>query len=182
MVTYRNMGWTFCAIAIALLCAHVTIAGRGVRAVPIDGKAESHEHWEHIVRRSAAENWDPHYVDDTAHIVNVQEYYRDIFTDVSNNDVHTELQAYHESKVNVGPRERRIKGRYIVMFTPDASDYVLDRTIEVLEKVNIETEQRLRATDITPFRYVQKGFTATLNSKTVEAVRIVTALCLHILW
>ena len=50
---------------------------RGDAAEP--DKAVSHEHWEHIVRRrSIMSRFDTRREDETSHIVNVQEYYRDI--------------------------------------------------------------------------------------------------------
>ncbi len=149
-----------------------------------DGKAETHAHWEHIVRRAAdygawADDWS--YEDDTAHIVNVQEYYRNVFSEpwtgyadmseVSTTSMHQITNVNLQGSMNFGPHTKPIKGRYIVMFSPNVEDdYVLDKTIEILEVANYKSRQRLRATDIVPFRNVHRGFTATLNSKTLELV------------
>lgn len=75
------------------------------------------------------------------------------------------------SEVNVGCLKKPIRGRYIVMFESDASDYVLDRTIEILERANVESGRRIRATDFSPIRHLRKGFVATMNAKTVGLVR-----------
>lgn len=75
------------------------------------------------------------------------------------------------AEVNVGCLKKPIRGRYIVMFEADASDYVLDRTIEILERANVESKRRIRTTDISPIRHLRKGFVATMNAKTVGLVR-----------
>lgn len=169
----------------AVLCILCTATGiGGVHALPTaadgDGKAETHEHWEHIVRRAADTAWDDRglYEDDTAHIVNVQEYYRTVFRELlpvqekvgQASSLHHITTTPHGSSFNL-PTTKPVKGRYIVMFSSGiVDDYVLDKTIEILEVANYKTDQRLRATDITPFRNIRRGFTATLNSKTLELV------------
>ena len=61
----------------------VVILLASVDALPLDnsdGVAESHEHWEHIVRRrSVSSLFEPHERDETSHIVDVQAYYRQAF-------------------------------------------------------------------------------------------------------
>ena len=166
-------------------------------------KASSPEHWEHIVKRSAAHY---HYSrrhysdqadteDDTSHIVNVQEYYRSVFSegwDSTNYDSELyrlldrmenaverkfgrkgmdEVSAQSfESVLESGLHTKPIRGRYIVMFQSDADDFTLDHTMAVMERANEATGQKIRATDMSPLRFVGKGFTATLNSKAVELV------------
>lgn len=66
---------------------------------------------------------------------------------------------------------KKIRGRYIVMLQSKADDYTLDRTIEILQEAHRTSEHRVRVQDITPFRHIGKGFTATMNSKAVELVR-----------
>jgi len=62
---------------LALLCVNAAHAGY---ALPVEKRAASHEHWEHIAKRSAeAARLDDNYEDDTAHIVNIQDYYRQVF-------------------------------------------------------------------------------------------------------
>lgn len=160
-------------------------------------KAVSHEHWEHIVRRrSAMSRFDARDEDETSHIVNVQSYYKEILEqdwpnyrdnekDLFNllhklEDVSMQRQLSDEQKANIqeqtakvlelGVHTKPIKGRFIVMFNAKANDYVLDRTIEILKKANLDSDQRVRATDFAPLRNVGKGFVATLNSKSVDLV------------
>ena len=143
------------------------------------GQAENHDHWERIVRRSARVWRDPSYRDDTDHIVDVQEYYRDI---LANNwdDAEEELARFmngYGSRARVQNADvhammevtKPIPGRYIVMLQSHADDYILDRTIAILQQAHTESEGRIRAEHITTMKSIG-GFTATLNSKTVELV------------
>ena len=151
-----------------------------------EGKAENHEHWERIVRRSARDWHDPFYRDDTAHIVNVQDYYRRVLE--SGWDEEEELAYLMRQPWDMyGERAeiqdiskadstveitKRIPGRYIVMLQTHSDDYILDRTIAILQQANAESEGRIRADHITPLRSIGPGFTATMNSKTVELVSV----------
>ena len=154
-----------------------------------EGKADDHDHWERIVRRSV-EWYDPYYSDDTLHIVNVQDYYRYVLEEQEwDEDSQQEQQeeqeelAYllgtllgnnnamvQEGGINVKDVQKPIPGRYIVMLDSSADDYALDRTIEILQDAHRESEGRIRADHITPMRNLGHGFTATMNSKTVELV------------
>lgn len=160
-------------------------------------KASSHDHWERIVKRSTFHSRHEDTVDDTAHIVNVQEYYRTVFGEGWDNyrDNEEELfgllnklnsvvdQAYDrsnldqvssqglENSIEFGLHTKPIQGRYIVMFQSGADDYTLDRTIAVMQRANLASNMKIRATDMSPLRYVGKGFTATLNGKAVQLVR-----------
>lgn len=193
-----------CEVAFLLCLLHQSCV-LGVSALPLNDwasgveKAASHSHWEHVVRRSAyrARYYSDHIVDDTAHIVNVQEYYRDVFDAGWDNyrDNERELfnmlnalenvvaQSYGETShddtvmsesmkhaMEFGIHTKRIPGRYIVMFQSDADDYVLDRTMAVMKKANLDSHGRVRATDMHALRYAGKGFTATLNSNAVQLV------------
>ena len=149
-------------------------------------KADDHDHWERIVRRSV-EWYDPYYSDDTLHIVNVQDYYRYVLEEQGWEDDMSEQElllsrmlgrAYwninEQANVQIEDTEnqmqKRIPGRYIVMLDSSADDYALDRTIEILQDAHRESEGRIRADHITPMRNLGHGFTATMNSKTVELV------------
>lgn len=175
------------------------LPGREKRASEPE-KVVSHEHWEHIVRRrSIMSRFDSRKVEDEAsHIVNVQAYYREVLEqdwpgyrdneeelfnllhkleDVSmqrylSDDQKASIQEQTAQVLELGVHTKPIKGRYIVMFKPEANDYVLDRTIAILEKANVDSEQRVRATDISTLRNVGKGFIATLNGKTVDLVSL----------
>lgn len=161
-------------------------------------KAVSHEHWEHIVRRrSAMSRFDSRVeVDETSHIVNVQAYYRQVLEEdwpgyrdnerelfnllhkleaVSmqrhlSDDQKASIQEQTAQVLELGVHSKPIKGRFIVMFNANANDYVLDRTVEILQKANRDSKQRVRATDFSTLRNVGKGFIATLNSKSVDLV------------
>ena len=143
-----------------------------------EGKADDHDHWERIVRRSV--NWyDPNYEDDASHIVNVQEYYRQVLEDQDWRSpeeelaglMHTSHFANAQNKgAYVKEMQKPIPGRYIVMLDPSASVALLDRTIAILQQAHRESEGRIRADHITPMRNLGVGFTATMNSKTVELV------------
>ena len=151
-----------------------------------EGKADDHDHWERIVRRSV-EWYDPYYSDDTLHIVNVQDYYRYVLEEQGWEDDMSEQElllsrmlgrAYwninEQANVQIEDTEnqmqKRIPGRYIVMLDSSADDYALDRTIDILQDAHRESEGRIRADHITPMRNLGHGFTATMNSKTVELV------------
>ena len=158
-----------------------------------EGKAENHDHWERIVRRSARYWNDPYYSDDTQHIVNVQEYYRQVLEEQDWSDAQAEeelarlmqpwndLQGpYGGYRANVQNNEQSedvmrevqkpIPGRYIVMLDSSADDSTLDKTIAILQHAHAESEGRIRADHITAMRSLGVGFTATMNSKTVELV------------
>ena len=152
------------------------------------GKADDHDHWERIVRRSV--DWyDPYYSDDTLHIANVQEYYRYVLEEQGWHDDWKEqelllermlgqeyLQLNEQANLQLEDTDsekhvqKRIPGRYIVMLDSTADEYTLDRTIEILDQAHRESEGRIRADHITPMRNLGTGFTATMNSKTVELV------------
>ena len=178
-------------------------------ATPIDEwsetviKASSHDHWESLVRRSAERASADGTDDDTAHIQDVQAYYRGVFASdndwddasplhlTSSAEVHNlrimqSLQAYlqakddqekakieaaDESMVPDQSQQKKIKGRYIVTMSADATDEVLDRTLSIMKSATGTSQQRLRADHITTFRRAGKGFTGTLSSKMVELVR-----------
>ena len=191
------MSWNWIPTLLALLCIN---AANGGHALPIEKRAASHEHWEHIAKRSAeAARLDHSYEDDTAHIVNIQDYYRRVFDEGWEEDGAHELAGLHklQNAVDQGRKlttseriqiqgeiahldtyQKRIQGRYIVLFHPATDDYVLDRTVEILQKANRVSNQRLRATDISTLRHIRKGLTATLNSKTVQLVGLIYPFCL----
>ena len=158
-------------------------------------KASSHNHWEHIVKRSVYRSQYEDSTDETAHIVNVQEYYRTVFSEGWDSYVDNERelfnllnklesivdQGYHGSHgqvssqgiddaIEFGLHMKPIPGRYIVMFQSGAGDYTLDKTIAVMQRANLASNMKIRATDMTPLRFVGKGFTATFNKKAVELV------------
>ena len=189
------MRWS--GLLLALVCIHAAIAGHSAIPAGDREKAENHQHWEHIVKRSVQSRyWDDEpYEDDAAHIVNVQEYYREVFDsgfDYTDKD-HELLGLLHKIEnaeaegrimqseeafiqeeahraINMITYQKPIRGRYIVIFTPETGDYVLDRTVEVLSKASDETGQKLRANHITTFRHLWKGFAATMNSRVVDLV------------
>ena len=145
-----------------------------------EGKADDHDHWERIVRRSVG--WyDPYYSDDTLHIVNVQQYYRQVLEEQDWSDPEEELARlmhplnYADAQnkdVYVKEMQKQIPGRYIVMLDSSADGPMLDKTIAILQQAHRESEGRIRADHITPMRNLGVGFTATMNSKTVELVSV----------
>ena len=156
-----------------------------------EGKAENHDHWERIVRRSARYWNDPYYSDDTQHIVNVQEYYRQVLEEQDWSDVDREAElarlmqpAWHtgghayfdggrasvQNQDMMRDMQKPIPGRYIVMLDSSADSSTLDRTIAILQNAHTESEGRIRADHFTAMRNLGVGFTATMNSKTVELV------------
>lgn len=176
-------------LATAVLCLLLVHSGAKAEAAPIEfeGKATNQEDWEHLVTWRSANARFERDVDDTAHIVDFQEYYRNVFEQEWEEFEEKErelvnklatlqgatIQGEGTHTVEIGLNTKPIKGRYIVMFQSDADDYVLDRTIEILEKANRESEQRVRATDIHALRNIGKGFTGTLNQKTVNLVSVI---------
>ena len=145
------------------------------------GKAVNHDHWERIVRRTARDWNDPYYSDDTLHIVNVQDYYRQVLEDWTDSQREQELarlmQPWGRAQVQdgtmaMGDVQKPIRGRYIVMLDSSADGYTLDRTIAVLQHAHTQSKGRIRADHITTMRNLGVGFTATMNSKTVELVSL----------
>ena len=127
----------------------------------------------------------------TSHIVNVQEYYRQVFNqgwdDIngkeldqlekvveqnynSNSDRVSSQSSNHSVNLKFRIYTKPINGRYIVMFQSGADNYVLDRTINVMKRANEQSNQKIRATDMHPLRHVGKGFIATLNDEAVNLV------------
>ncbi len=189
-----------------LLCLlHQSCVLGGASALPLGEwvasveKASNHRHWEHIVRRSAyhARYNSDHVVDDTAHIVNVQEYYQSIFSEGWDNYRDNEKELFNmlnalenvvaqgygretlentvtsqdvKHAMEFGTHTKPIPGRYIVMFQAGTDDYTLDRTMAIMTKANRDSNRKVRASDMNALRYAGKGFTATLNSKAVELV------------
>ena len=184
---------------LSLVMLAVLLCLARAEALPIDSSslseapAESHDHWEHIVRRRSIRSlFEAHQDDETSHIVDIQEHYRKSFeqgwdthdqelmrllnilekvtaqggaTAQDRASIQDETSHLLEVKVDSKP----IHGRYIVMLQSDTDDYTLDRTIQVLSKANRESNQRIRASDIQALRHL-KGFVATLNSKTLALV------------
>lgn len=139
--------------------------------------------------------------DDTSHIVNVQDYYRSVFaqgwdtiksnekelydllntleTIVQQENVYSNgrnaasIQESAMEALQLGVHTKPIRGRYMVLFqSSGADDYLLDRTMKILERAHRESRGRVRASDMHPIRHIGKGFTATLNSKALELVRV----------
>ena len=88
-------------LLLGILAVFVLLAS--IDALPLDdsdGVAESHEHWEHIVRRrSAYSMFEPQETDETSHIVDVQAYYRQVFDqgwDVVTADLGASRPSYDE--------------------------------------------------------------------------------------
>lgn len=183
-------------IVLGLLLAVIAITVTA--ALPLDsseGMADSHEHWEHIVRRrSVSALFESHDVlDETSHIVDLQEYYRESLDQgwdehdkelmrllqilervtsqgrVSDEDRASIQDESHMLEVKVDSKP--IRGRFIVLLQSDADNYALDRTIQVLSKANEQSKQRIRASEIEALRHL-KGFIATLNSKTLALVGV----------
>lgn len=184
-------------IYLALLCFSA-LAFVVASSLPVEREEreveDSHEHWEHMVRRSV-ENWGEyrkHYpVVDEPEIVNVQEYYRQILDSEDWSRAEEEEHHYHalhrpqkgkngdfaftQGGHHQRDQQKSIPGRYIVMFTPETSNYHLDRTMTILRHANHESRRHqwdLRATDFTPFHHIGKGFTATLSSNIVRIVSL----------
>ena len=146
-----------------------------------EGRANDHEHWERIVRRSAV--WyDPYYEDDTQHIVDVQDYYRYVLeqgwvAEPRRQYVWAQMlqnfrgeQARIQIEDDYTHVQKRIPGRYIVMLDSAAGEEMLDRAIAVLMRAHAESDGMIRAEHITPMKNLALGFTATMNSKAVALV------------
>lgn len=181
-------------LLICLLCLHhscaagssITDCTRNVRT------ASSHDHWEHIVKRSAySARYSPkNSRDDTSHIVNVQDYYKAVLNEdwhdydaheknlgmgVDRDEIVTSQSV--DNTLSTSVHTKSIKGRYIVMLQSGASDDMLDRTMAVMRGASLASNRRVRATDMTPVRYAGKGLTATLNRKAVE---LVSLMCMNV--
>ena len=164
-------------------------------------KVETHEHWEHLVKRAAETPRNGRYPDDeTAHIIDIQQYYRDIFEGRWKEDpdhlspeeqallewveYKTELgkeltqveQAYtqelyaREEASTGGIIQKKIKGRYIVMLNSNADNNALNNILKTLEQANSASNQLVGARHIFPVMHMSKGFAATMSSKTAELV------------
>ena len=195
--------WARCLAVLVIIqwmCVSVETSSRPIDAwsKSVDAALRRHASWERDVKRRAS--FERHrrdtgrYIDDTAHIVDVQEYYRIAFEEgwkepkgeKEKYDLLNALEALiqredvynggnpviaQDAAAQLGAHSKPIRGRYIVLFqSSDADDYLLDRTIAILQKAHLESKGRIRASDMHPLRHVGKGFTATLNSKAVELV------------
>ena len=149
-------------------------------------RAASHEEWEHIVRRSAESARQAHHLlDDTAHIVNVQEYYRSILDAGWDDDSYMLQEGQHLDRATAQSvlravtqqTKKPVPGRYIVMLQSDTDDHTLDRTMAVLQEATRTSQRKVRATDMAVLRHVGVGFTATLNQR---AVQLVSPFSLHV--
>jgi len=184
------------AVVIQLLFVSAVTSTRSVRERPEDADVTAkHARWERHVKRSASverhrRSTGRRYIDDTSHIVNVQEYYRTAFSEgwdepkgeKEKYDLLNSLEAIiqeddryrdsirDQSASQFGVHSKPIKGRYLVMFQSNAGDYVLDKTIAILQRAHRSSRGRIRASDMHPLRHVGKGFAATLNYKAVKLV------------
>ena len=188
------------ALFSLVACLHLSLGGElGVDAAPTageekraaedlwreltegEGRASDHEHWERILRRSAA--WyNPYYEDETRHIVDVQDYYRYVLEQEDwyvepqpEQDLARVLQEWrYPASIqleNDNPHiEKPIAGRYIVMLDSAADDATLDRTLSVLQRAHAESDGLIRTEHITPLRNIGVGFTATMNRQAVALV------------
>ena len=211
MCTHAGTRALLCSL-VAIACLHVSLGGaEAAPTAPQEslehrkraaedlwdeltegrGKAVNHDHWERIVRR-AARGWnDPYYSDNTLHIVNVQDYYRQVLEDWTDSQREQELARLMQpwnsehigNQANVQTEnvemQKRIPGRYIVMLDSSADGYTLDRTIAILQHAHRQSEGRIRAEHITPMRNLGVGLTATMNSKTVELVSLMHCIYMY---
>lgn len=141
--------------------------------------ADSHEHWEKIVRRSVS-NWRrERHVTIMPEIASVQDYYRQV---LDSSDGWSDTEEAHDSEnYRQFDRQKTIPGRYIVLFEDGISDHHLDRTIQILREADQESRTGiLKASDFTPIRKALKGFSATLSSNIVELVRWTSCMSVYI--
>ena len=164
-------------------------------------KVETHEHWEHIVKRASETPHDGRYHDDeTAHIVDIQQYYREIFEDswpedpdylspqekallnwveykteqgkelTQNEQAYTQELYTRDGASKGGLIQKKIKGRYIVMLNSKADNNALYKILRTLEEADSTSNQRVGARHIFPVMHLSKGFAATMSRRTVELV------------
>lgn len=171
------------------------------RTVRNSPKAGSIDHWEQLVKRSAAHLRSARDVaGEEVGIVNLQEYYKDIFESKHGwedddqeyyyRKLHA-LEAYLEDNpekaeaferkqekliLQTQARLKNIPNRYIVLLNDEATDYELMRTMQVLKDAQLESDGKLIADHIKPIWYAGRGFTATLGERVAELVS-----ALHIL-
>lgn len=149
--------------------------------------AASHEQWAHIVKRSAhSARHSKNMVDDTAHIVNMQDYYRSILDEGwegHDRDLLGTVQRAMDqgrpltevtiqSIQNSGPMTKPVPGRYIVLLQSGTDDQMLDSVMAVMQGASRISGGKIRATHMTPLRHAGKGLTATLNKKAVDLVSV----------
>ena len=194
MNNLRSQWFLSLAVAVViqlLVVASVVTSSRFERERPEDVEVTlRHATWERLVKRSASverhrRSTGRRYIDDTSHIVNVQDYYRSVFSEgweepkgeKEQYDLLYSLEAIiqdedrgNSESTSLGVHSKPIKGRYLVMFQSKADDYVLDKTMAILQKAHRSSRGRIRASDLHPLRHVGKGFAATLNYKAVKLV------------
>ena len=147
-------------------------------------RSASHEEWAHAVKRSADFSRLFEEQDETAHIVDVQAYNRQMLAEsrAKNRRLRERLlgtgmasaQSIEDSMAMV-QTPLPIPGRYMVLFQEGTDDEMLDKTMAVMEQASVASDRRVRATDMVALRHIGKGFTATLNRK---AVQLVSMVCL----
>lgn len=160
-----------------VLCLAVLIA-TVVSSRPIEGgeeKLATHEEWVELVLEEAEKVRTSRSVPDEAYITDIHEHYRKAFQDI---DDEASIQDVYNRPDHETTREKEIKGRYIVFLQDDVTDNKLDHIVDVLKRSNDNSNGRFVAKHIEKFRYVGKGFTATLSHSVVHIVSCLTMILL----
>lgn len=106
------------------------------------------------------------------HIADLQDHYTTTFMDMNNRHrASIQEDRYGAPAASMmSDTQAPVNGRYIVLLNNGVSDWHLDETVRILEQANYNSNGRLVAKHIKPFRTLGKGFTATIGRNMLSIV------------
>ncbi len=121
--------------------------------------------WENLVDSTVTEIRKKRYVHEAEHMIdNLHHHYSNVFEEINAFNRFPTIQEDRKYSADaIGDIQTPVHGRYIVMLQSYISDAQLDRTVQILTTANANSDGRVVAKHIKPFRNVGKGFTATLG-------------------
>jgi hypothetical protein len=109
---------------------------------------------------------------DPAHgIVDIQQYYREIFENDNWEDL--DENEVKEQSESMKVYEKIVPGRYSVIFYQHTPDEIIDKTVTLLKDAHERTDGKLKASHFVHLKHAAKGFFATLSEKLVNVVGFV---------
>jgi subtilisin family serine protease len=107
---------------------------------------------------------------DPAHgIVDIQQYYREIFENDNWEDL--DENEVKEQSESMKVYEKIVPGRYSVIFYQHTPDEIIDKTVTLLKDAHERTDGKLKASHFVHLKHAAKGFFATLSEKLVNVLK-----------
>ena len=148
-----------------------------VNAVALGDPAASLSKWETLVDKTVKELRNKRSIDPEPeyHIASLQYHYTSTFKDMNNrHQASIQEDRYGAPAASMmSDTQAPVNGRYIVLLNNGVSEWHLDETVRILEQANYNSNGRLVAKHIKPFRTLGKGFTATIGEKMLAIVSII---------